>query len=353
MFRRLAAAALILVTIAVLLLCAWPQLFGLQRTEFVAQIVSLRGSAVAVAVVLLVVLLLLALLIGPFRRLGASLAVLLLAFAAVNTVVLVSRGAGALLPSDDATTSATSDGITVLSWNTLGPATTPQQVADLAVEQQADVVVLPETRGEDAIAAAVAMREAGRPMWVSTRAYDLVSPARSTSLLVSAELGEYTFDVDAVSTSVLPTIVASPVDGSGPTIIAVHAVAPIPGQMDNWRADLAMLADMCAGDDILMAGDFNATIDHFQGLGRPGAGGRPAGTVAAGARLGDCADAAALTNSAALGTWPTALPSLLGAPIDHVMVTDDWEVTAFSVIEDRDRSGSDHRPVVARLLPRG
>ncbi|MBF0671587.1 MAG: endonuclease/exonuclease/phosphatase family protein [Salinibacterium sp.] len=352
MFRRLIAALVIGGTAVLLLVMAWPQLFGVQRLGVVVQLVSLRGLAIAVALALVVVLLLLALFIRGFRPLAASLTVLLLAFAAVSGAVLGTRGFGPGDSIDPAQRAA--DSVTVMAWNTLGPATEAVDVASLALEVEADVVVLPETREEDAIAAALLMREAGQPMWVLTSAYDRISPARSTSMLVSVSLGEYRFEPDARTTSVLPTLVATPVDGEGPTLVAVHAVAPIQGQMDNWRSDLALLAELCSGDDIIMAGDFNSTIDHFSGLGSPDSGaqaGAQADPRAAAARLGDCTDAAALAGAGAVGTWPTSVPAPLGAPIDHVMATDAWHVDGFRVIDDRDATGSDHRPVVAVLSP--
>lgn len=349
MLRRLAAAIVILATIGILLIATWPQLFDLQRTLGVAQLVSLRAVTLVGALAIALVLLLLMVVARPFRRLGASLLVLAVAFAAVNGVVLASRGFSVTSPAPESRTAA---GVTVLSWNTLGPATDPGDIATLAVEYEADVVVLPETREQDAIAAAVQMREAGRPMWVLTHAYDQISPARSTSLLVSVALGEYRFDKAARSSAVLPTVVATPLNGSGPTIVAVHAVAPMPSQMENWRNDLEWLADTCSGGNIIMAGDFNATIDHFSGLGSAGSVTVDAGDrLAAAAKLGECTDAAASARAGALGTWPTTLPAALGAPIDHVMATDDWKVAGFQVINDRDQNGSDHRPIVAWLEP--
>jgi endonuclease/exonuclease/phosphatase (EEP) superfamily protein YafD len=347
MFRRLLAAAIILFVAAALLVAGWPQLFGLQRADLVAQAVSLRGAAIAGAAAVVVFLLLLALVVRPFRALGASLAVLVTAFILVSAVVLASRGFG---PGDSiAAEGRSADAVTVVAWNTLGPATEPAEVADLALETAADVVVLPETREEDAVAAAVLLREAGRPMWVLTAAYDTISPARSTSMLVSVELGEYSFDATERTTSVLPTVVATPVSGEGPTLIAVHAVAPTTKQMDNWRSDLSLLAELCTGDDVIMAGDFNATIDHFSGLGSLDSTTRETDRLSSSARLGECTDAAATAGAGAVGTWPTAIPALLGAPIDHVLATDEWRVTGFRVLDDRDTTGSDHRPVVAVL----
>ncbi|MCW4386512.1 endonuclease/exonuclease/phosphatase family protein [Salinibacterium sp. SYSU T00001] len=347
MIRRLFAALLIVGSAALLLAAAWPQLFGLQRTTGIAHVVSLRGAAIAVALALIVALLVLALLWRRFRPMGASLAVLLVAFVLVSGLVLASRGVG---PGDSIALTERSEGaLTVLAWNTLGPATEPADVADVALDVAADVVVLPETRQEDAIDAAVLMREAGHPMWVLTSSYDLVSPARSTSMLVSVDLGEYRFDADERTTSVLPTLVATPVDGEGPTLIAVHAVAPVTGQMENWRSDLELLAELCSGDDIIMAGDFNATIDHFSGLGSWESTSREEDRLTSTARLGECTDAAAAAGAGAVGTWPTLVPGILGAPIDHVLATDEWRVDGVRVIGDRDDVGSDHRPIVAVL----
>ena len=45
----------------------------------------------------------------------------------------------------------------------------------------------------------------------------------------------------------------------------------------------------------------------------------------------------------------TQLPSLLGAPIDHVMSTSEWTTTGMRVIESHDGFGSDHRPILATL----
>jgi endonuclease/exonuclease/phosphatase family metal-dependent hydrolase len=139
--------------------------------------------------------------------------------------------------------------------------------------------------------------------------------------------------------TVLPSVVLRPDDGSGPVIVGVHAVAPLEVEMDNWRSDLEWLAAACSAPDTIMAGDFNATLDHAAGLGD--------GPDTA---LGQCRDAAAQGDSGAVGTWPTSVPALLGSPIDHVMATADWAVAEVHVVDALDESGSDHRPIVARLV---
>jgi endonuclease/exonuclease/phosphatase (EEP) superfamily protein YafD len=226
----------------------------------------------------------------------------------------------------------------VLSWNTLGDEPGADAIAKLAIDSGADIVTLPETTETTASAVASLMAAGGHPMAVHTTAFDHISKARSTSLLTSVDLGGYHIDESRGSTSTLPSVIALPDDGTGPTIIAVHPVAPIPSELANWRADLSWLSTVCSGKNVIMAGDFNATLDHMVGLG-----------AAPGETLGDCTDAASETETAAVGTWPTLLPPLLGAPIDHVMVTSNWKAAGMRVIQSLDSAGSDHRPIVVRL----
>jgi endonuclease/exonuclease/phosphatase (EEP) superfamily protein YafD len=336
MLRRILAAIVLLAVTAALVVLAWPQLFRLQSSPLVAQAVSLRGLAVAVAVVSAVLIGILASLHRRLRRLGSSLAALLLAFALVNVVVLSSRGFGnTAIPS---ASQASSTGLTVLSWNTLGDAPGAEVIAKLALDSGADIVTLPETTEETASEVARLMAAGGHPMAVHTTAFDHISKARSTSLLTSVDLGGYHIDESRGTTSTLPSIIAVPDAGTGPTIIAVHPVAPIPDELANWKADLAWLSTVCSGKNVIMAGDFNSTLDHMVGLG-----------AAPGKSLGDCTDAASEADSAAVGTWPTYLPALLGAPIDHVMVTSNWTASGMRVVQTLDSAGSDHRPIVARL----
>ncbi|HSP74592.1 MAG TPA: endonuclease/exonuclease/phosphatase family protein [Cryobacterium sp.] len=343
MLKRLLRTLFLGATALLLLVLGWPQLFGLQNTWVAAHAVSLRGVAVAGSALLVAVLLVLLVLIRPLRPLNGGLIVLFLLFGLGNAGLLASRGIGD--PAGTAALAETTDAVTVLSWNTLGDAPGAAAIARLALDQNADVVTLPETTEATGEAVAEAMRAGGRPMWVHTIAFDQISKARSTTLLISPDLGDYTVSNAAGSgppgnTNVLPTVIASPVDDAGPTIIAVHAVAPIRFEMSNWRSDLDWLAEQCGGPNVIMAGDFNATVDHLSGR-----------ETSVDAVLGDCRDAGLATGSGAVGTWPTFAPALLGSPIDHVLATANWQVRSMRVIESEDDSGSDHRPIVATLTP--
>jgi endonuclease/exonuclease/phosphatase (EEP) superfamily protein YafD len=333
MIRRTASAAVLLGLAAVALVVAWPSLFGLAAAPFIVQLVGLRALTSVAALLVAVVFLIVAALWPSSRGFVGGVVVIALAFSAINLAVLSSRGF-----ATDALPEPGADELVVLAWNTAGDATGTQAIVDLSLEQRADVVVLPETTEATAIAVAQLMRESGRPMWVHSIMFnpELELKARSTSVLISIELGEYVRDDLVGNTSVLPSIVLRPVSGIGPTIIGVHPISPVPRELEHWRGDLAWLDAVCRGELVIMAGDLNATADHFT-------------ATAGGPGLGSCVDAGVAAGSGAVGTWPTQLPALLGAPIDHVLVTPDYEIRAFRVITSVDDAGSDHRPVVAHL----
>lgn len=337
MIRRFLAAAIVVGVAAALLVIAWPNLFGLAEAPVIAQLVSLRALTSVIAVAAAFVLALVAVLWAGARRFLAALALLAMVFALINGAVLSTRGFG-----DESFPTRAPGELAVLTWNTLGDAPGAERIAELVVAEQADIVVLPETSQETAVAIAELTREAGRPMWVYSIAFDYVAKARSTSVLVSVDLGQHTVDETVGNTTVLPSIVLRPVEPGGLTIVGVHPVAPLPGELDNWRADLRWVDGICTGENVVMAGDFNATADHFR-IVDPTAG-------VAGLGFGECRNAGLLTGNGAVGTWPTRLPPLLGAPIDHVFVSPDITVTGMRVLTEYDGAGSDHRPVVARII---
>lgn len=335
MLRRFLTFVLLLAIAAALVVGAFPQTVGWQQHYYVAQLIAFRGALVGVAVVLAVVFLLVAILARPVRGFFGGAATLLLVFALVSAGVVFERGTG----SDKFSAKETGD-VTVLSWNTRGGKPGAERIAKLAVDSHADVVSLPETTNATAHEVEAAMKTAGRPMYIFTVAYDQTSPAKSTSLLISPTLGEYTVSTDKTTTDILPSVIATPKDGTGPIIVAVHSVAPVKYYMPQWRHDLSYLASLCADKNTILAGDFNSTLDHLSGLGE--------GSAA----LGTCRDAALATANAGVGTWPTSVPELAGTPIDHVMTTSDWSVSGFRVVGSEDETGSDHRPILAQLTPK-
>lgn len=332
-----------LIGILVTVLCAigaailtWPQFFRLERAWPIAQAVSFRGIVV-LGFAALLLLMLLIMFIRPLRGFAASLALVALLAGAANAGIIITRGLGS-----DALPAKTDTSLRVMTWNTAGSATSPDTIARTAVAMDADIVTLPETTIETGERVAVTMRELGHRMWAWHTEYGENGwDASSTTVLISPDLGDYAVvqsTSDGTSnTSTVPSVVAMPVDGDGPIIVAAHAVAPRESYMDSWVSDLRWIADQCSAADVIMAGDFNATIDHMAALGTGG------GT------MGRCHDAAAATGTGGVGTWPTDLPALLSAPIDHVMATDAWVPTGSVVLTSLDDSGSDHRPLVVQL----
>jgi endonuclease/exonuclease/phosphatase (EEP) superfamily protein YafD len=335
MIRR-ALATLLAVGLALFLLVgSWPQLFGVHRTLVFAELTAMRGLLVAVALVAIMFLIVIALVSQPLRRISAVLALVLFGGVALNLAVLSTRGFG-----DPAFQEKAPADLTVFTWNTLGDAPGAGVIAEFALEHEVDILALPETSREAADEIAARMGQGGAAMQVFVIALDELK-SRSTALLVSDGLGTYRLDETAGSTPYLPSVTAVPTDGSGPTIIAAHPVAPIPGYIDDWEPGLEWLAESCRGGNVILAGDLNSTLDHYQGLADDGA------------ALGTCFDGAKQTGNAALGTWPSQLPELLSAPIDHVMATSEWEFVGFRVVGALDGLGSDHRAVLAQLRPVG
>lgn len=305
---------------------------GLTTTPPFAQLLAFRGvigvGSLALALVLA--------LIGSRgrRRRGRRaavtfLAVVLLVTGLVHIGTLTSRGvvnAAPLTPGRDPATT------TVLSLNTLDGASSPEAVADAALAADADVLALPETPVATARLVADLLAGRGMPMQVFTDDYGFRH--RATSLLVRDSLGEYAATSEPTGEGFVR---AEPTDGAGPTLVAVHVRRLGQVSAQDWAAGLERAVQTCRSTPgAVVAGDFNATLDH--------------GPMR---RLGRCVDAAAAGGPAgagAYGTWHAAIPALLGAPIDHVLADGErWTVTEVGVVDVGD---SDHRAVLARLAPR-
>ena len=116
-------------------------------------------------------------------------------------------------------------------------------------------------------------------------------------------------------------------------IVAVHPPPPTTTHLDAWAPNLRALPR--AGERRLprvLAGDFNATLDHEE-LRR---------ILASGYR-----DAAASAGQGLTGTWPSS-GTLPPVAIDHVLAPAAWRVASARVL---DLPGSDHRAVLAELAP--
>ncbi len=115
-------------------------------------------------------------------------------------------------------------------------------------------------------------------------------------------------------------------------IAAVHTVPPTSGA-GVWEADLAALPRAGSAPLRVLAGDFNATLDH---------------EALRDVIDGGYEDAAQQLGEGLTFTWPTdrrILPALFA--IDHVLADDRIGISEFSA---HDVAGTDHRAVFAELV---
>ncbi|MEO3781852.1 endonuclease/exonuclease/phosphatase family protein [Actinocorallia sp. B10E7] len=133
------------------------------------------------------------------------------------------------------------------------------------------------------------------------------------------------------------TVMAHPraaleLDGRRIEMTAVHPLPPLPGEgLEDWKHSLSTLPSAGSDDGVIrvLAGDFNATLDHarFRGLLDRG-----------------YTDAADRRGEGLASTWGfSGFPRLT---LDHILVPRKVAVRSYDVLR---LSGSDHRPVLAEL----
>ncbi len=120
-------------------------------------------------------------------------------------------------------------------------------------------------------------------------------------------------------------------------VVSVHVHAPMdPASTDRWLAGLDGLPSPERPGVRVLAGDFNATLDHaaFREL------------ISSGFK-----DAAASAGKGFESTWPIGSPPIPAITIDHILVEDRGAITSFDTVPV---PGTDHRGVIAHTaLPEG
>jgi endonuclease/exonuclease/phosphatase family metal-dependent hydrolase len=262
----------------------------------------------------------LAALIALFRRWGSV--VLVLALSAALGLMLLPRMFG------DAQPGTGGPELRVLAVNLYYGEADLEAVVDLVREHDIDVLTLQELT-PDAMAG---LASAGLDELLPNQAFEPQSGADGSGIasrhpLIGLSLAEgSTFQQPSASVELKGGVTAE--------VVAVHAVPPVT-RSDWWRSDLRGLpaADK-QGAVRVLAGDFNASLDHaeFRDVLDNG-----------------YVDAADQFGEGLTATWPqqrVAPPVTL----DHVLVDSRAAVTGFDVLDVRD---SDHRAVLAALrLPR-
>lgn len=294
---------------------------GLERTLGISAALPARTALTAAAAAAGVVCAICA--IANRGRFLLPVATALLVVAIFNAPIVVLRGFGSSTAAD------VTGRVAVLEWNTNGGLVAPAAVAVLAAREHADIVVLPDAGiGTKAADYRTAFASSGLDM----RLYS--APGRDAQLAVFVTAGlAAQYPAGQTGPDASKTLVLEPSSPALPTIVALHAPHPTLGGIALWRSELNWVAQRCAAASVLVSGDFNASIDDF---------GAPS--------LGGCRDAAAQKGAASTGTWPTAVPSLLGMPIDHTLLTARaGSVASFAVLGSEDSSGARHRPTLTVL----
>ncbi len=206
-----------------------------------------------------------------------------------------------------------------------------------------DVVTLPETTIETGEAVAVAMRSAraadvGPPHDVRAVGgeldHDSHQPSAGRLLVIeSSEDG-------SSNSSTVPSGSRCRPNGNGPIIVAAHAVAPRQRGHDGVGERPAVAADQCASDNVILAGDFNATVDHMSGPRRGTA--APWGPMR-GRRIRD--------GQRRRRHMAHEHPALAGAPSTMSWRRRTGRRRARSCSTPSTAQGSDHRPLVVQLEP--
>lgn len=305
--------ALSVVALLYALLALWRLLgsgmFGLDGGGLGAAVLALTPHVAAAGVVLAAV-------IAIARRWAPALVVLVLA--AALGLLVVPRIFG------DAAPNAAGRLVRVLSVNMYFGSADAKAVVKMATRNRVDVLVLQEVDAKSWNALQKAGLADVLPNEVTKPAPDGAGSAIASRL----KLGPLNL-VKGTTYNQVSAKASGPV-GAGFQIVSVHAMAPTTDS-DAWVRDMQGLPGGYRKEPIrILAGDFNATLDHTQFRKLVGKG---------------YADAADETGNALSGTWPVhdSAPSM---PIDHVVVDSRVAVRDFQLL---DVPGSDHRAVLARL----
>ncbi|WP_150252208.1 endonuclease/exonuclease/phosphatase family protein [Nocardiopsis deserti] len=233
-------------------------------------------------------------------------------------------------------TSAGGPVVRVMTLNMLGGGADVAEVVSLVRDREVDVLTLQEVTpglvrelsaaGLDGLLPHTVDRSDPRGVHGST--------VHSALPLTDTGGGDAGHDTFAMPTAV----VRLPEDGDGDgekdvlEVTSVHVPPPLtPAYTGSWREELEGLAEVDDPDRMrVLAGDFNATLDH--------------------AAMREVLDAGYLSSAAVLGeglepTWPVgrAVP---GVAIDHVLVHPRMGVDHLEVVEV---TGTDHRAVFVEV----
>lgn len=287
-------------------------LLGIDQDRYTAAMVALTQYAVPVGAVITLLALVL-------RRWLTTLVV------GLATTALVFAVAPRAIPDTPRPVQGTP--VRVLSVNLYFGEGQAAEVVDLVRRNQVDVLSLQELTPE----LASSLDRAGLAELLPNRAFHAHTGASGTGIASRYPLHELSL--------VRPTTFAQPsalIDLPGARdmeFVAVHPSTPV-AATPTWRSELEALPGPAKkGNPRILAGDFNATLDHTPLRDLLGRG---------------YEDAAEITGDGLQGTWPgpdVRLPPPM--TIDHVLVSGGAVVQAYQRFQV---DGSDHRAILAHLV---
>ncbi|WP_349253359.1 endonuclease/exonuclease/phosphatase family protein [Saccharopolyspora erythraea] len=315
--RRKSPAVTVLLVLAALVFAGWAALplTGYDSNRYAAALVALTQYAVPAGLVLVVLALVL-------RRWLTTLVVGLV------TAALVASVAPRAIP--DPPTPVQGTPLKVMSANLYFGEADAARVVELVRSNRIDVLSLQELTPE----LAAALDRAGLGELMPHRVFEAHAGAEGTGIASRYPLRSLAL--------VPPTTMRQPsalVDLPGDRdveLVAVHPVIPVGSDtVGDWQREITVLPHTPAESrpPRVLAGDFNATLDHSPLRGLLGRG---------------YADAAEVTGAGLRPTWPRA-DAWLPPPvtIDHVLVSEGVVVQDYRTFEV---AGADHRAVVAHLV---
>lgn len=283
--------------------------FGLDRVHPLVAIVAFTPYAAITAPIAIVVAL-------ALRRWLAALVALVAGV--LLAVAVVPRGLGSAEPP-----AGDEPDLTVMTSNLYGGRADPERVVDLVRRNRVDVLFLQELTPRSL----ARLDRAGLRSLLRYRSVEPQVGGGGNGILSRRPVRraqpwerprEPAVDVD------------EPSFGMPVRVRVVHPFPPLRrGSAHNWRGELLDLPSAPGGPAVI-AGDFNATLDHqaFRSVLDRG-----------------WQDAAAEVGEGLRATWPVRR-RVLGLAIDHVLVSPALRVRAVSINEIE---GTDHRAVIARL----
>jgi len=267
----------------------------------------------------------------PVAAAGAALLVAVAAALRQRTAALAAAGLAAALVvtvtprAVGGPTDAAGPRLRVLTVNMRYGGGSPDALVALA--RRADVLSVQELTPE----LARALDAAGLPDVMPERVVDARRGSEGIGLYAHRPLERRTVPGRRHN----PLVAAALAVGGGLVVevVAVHSTAPVRWQVGAWRDDLRALPSATPRGPLrVLAGDFNATLDHAELR-----------------RLLDTGyeDAAAEIGAGLRGTWPAGRRLPPPVAIDHVLADPRIGVRAYSV---QAIPGTDHRAVLAELV---